>query len=148
MSDLIQPAVLELLLDIEPILQEFGIDFYVVGTIARDIQLGSYINARKTNDVDIAVRVGDETQFAGLKSALIKTGNFEPHPAEAIKLFYKASLEIDLLPFGDIEDDQREIKLHDPALFIINMPGFKELYPFATDIPLPSGQKLKICSLE
>lgn len=148
MSDLIEPVVLELLLDIEPVLQQFEIDFYVVGAIARDIQLGGFVNTRKTKDVDIAIRVGDEAQFSGLKQALIETGNFEAHPSEAIKLFYKTALEIDLLPFGDIEDDQREIRLQDPTLFIINMPGFKELYPFVTDVKLSSGQNLKICSLE
>ena len=36
----------------------------------------------------------------------------------------------------------------DPTLFVINMPGFKEIYPFVTAIELPSGQQLKVCSLE
>ena len=63
-------------------------------------------------------------------------------------MFYKFALEIDLLPFGDIENENREIQLYDPTLFVINMPGFKEAYPFVTELELPSGQTLKICSLE
>src|SRR6185312_8610549 len=104
MGDLIQPAIIEMLKEIEPVLQKFDIDFYVVGAIARDIQLGEYIATRKTNDVDIAIRVGDEKQFAELKRALVETGNFTPHETEAIKLFHKGGIELDLLPFGDIED--------------------------------------------
>lgn len=133
---------------IEPILQSLNIDFYMVGAIARDIQLGDHINTRKTKDVDIAIQVGDESQFLALKDALVRSGDFEAHPNEAIKLFYKSTLEIDLLPFGDIENDQREISLSDPTLFVINMPGFREAYPFVTEVNLQSGQKLKVCSLE
>jgi predicted nucleotidyltransferase len=148
MSDAIQPPVLEMLAALEPILQKLDIDFYIVGAIARDIQLGEHINTRKTKDVDIAIRVGDETQYIALKKALTETGDFEPHPTEAIKVFYKSALEIDLLPFGDIENENREIQLYDPTLFVINMPGFKEAYPFVTELEVSSGQTLKICSLE
>ncbi|NVM66770.1 putative nucleotidyltransferase [Mucilaginibacter sp. SG538B] len=55
---------------IEPILQSLNIDFYMVSTIAWDIQLGDHINTRKTKDVDIAIQVGDESQFFALKNAL------------------------------------------------------------------------------
>jgi predicted nucleotidyltransferase len=148
MADLIQPAVLDMLREIEPILQKFDIDFYVVGAIARDIQLGDFINTRKTNDVDIAIRVGDEKQFSALKKALIDTGRFTAHESEAIKLFHNGAIELDLLPFGDIEDDKREIKLYDPKLFTISMPGFKEAYPFAEEIDINKAGSFKICSLE
>jgi predicted nucleotidyltransferase len=148
MSNLIQPAIVEMLKEIEPILQKFDIDFYVVGAIARDIQLGEYIATRKTNDVDVAIKVGDEKQFSDLKQALVETGNFKPHKTEAIKLFHKGAIELDLLPFGDIEDVNREIKLHDPKIFTISMPGFKEIYPFVKEVGFGKLGSLKICSLE
>lgn len=148
MSDFLQAPVLEMLSGIEPILQSLDIDFYIVGAIARDIQLGDHINTRKTNDVDIAIQVGDEKQFLALKELLIASGDFEAHPKEAIKLFYKSALEIDLLPFGEIENKEREIHLSEPTLFVINMPGFREAYAYVTEIDLVSGQRLKICSLE
>lgn len=148
MSDLLEAPVLEMLSDMEPILKSLGIEFYIVGAIARDIQLGDHVNTRKTKDVDIAIQVGNEKQFIALKELLIASGDFEAHPKEAIKLFYKSALEIDLLPFGDIENDDREIRLSEPTLFVINMPGFREAYPFVTELHLQSGQQLKICSLE
>ncbi|WP_426672097.1 hypothetical protein ACPPVU_12785 [Mucilaginibacter sp. McL0603] len=148
MPNLIQPAIAEMLKAFEATLKKFNIDFYVVGAVARDIQLGEYITARKTNDVDIAIRVGNEKQYSVLKHALTDSGDFVAHTSEAIKLFYKGAIELDLLPFGDIEDDNREIKLHDPKLFIINMPGFKEVYPFAKEIEFENLGSLKICSLE
>lgn len=77
--------------------------------IARDIQLGDFVNTRKTNDVDIAIRVGDEKQFSILKKALIETGRFVAHESEAIKLFHNGAIELDLLPFGDIEDEKEKL---------------------------------------
>lgn len=148
MSDHLEAPVLEMLTSMEPVLKSLGIDFYIVGAIARDVQLGDLINTRKTKDVDIAIRLGDEKQFIALKELLIASGDFEAHPKEAIKLFYKSALEIDLLPFGDIENEEREIHLSDPTLFVINMPGFREAYPFVTELNLQTGQQLKICSLE
>jgi predicted nucleotidyltransferase len=148
MSPFITEQVAAMLKAIEPVLQQFDIDFYVVGAIARDIQLGEFAHARKTNDVDLAIRVGDEKQFNALKAALVETGDFTAHKTEAIKLFYKKAIEVDLLPFGEIEGENRDVTLHEPKLFQINMPGFKEIYPYVEWIELEDVGGLKICSLE
>lgn len=148
MSQFITEQVAAMLKTIEPVLQQLDIDFYLVGAIARDIQLGEFVHARKTNDVDIAIRVGDEQQFNALKEALIETGDFTAHETEAIKLFYKNAVEVDLLPFGEIEGDNRDVTLHEPKLFQLNMPGFKELYPYTSEIEIEAIGGLKICSLE
>jgi predicted nucleotidyltransferase len=47
--------------------------------------------------------IADEGQFYTIKDALLQTGAFTAHETEAIKLCYKHAIEIDLMPFGDIE---------------------------------------------
>lgn len=84
MNQFITEQVTAMLKAIEPVLQQLDIDFYIVGAIARDIQLGEFVHARKTNDVDLAIRVGDEKQFNMSKTALIETGDFTAHETEAI----------------------------------------------------------------
>lgn len=84
MNEFITEQVAAMLKAIESVLQQLDIDFYVVGAIARDIQLGEFVHVRKTNDVDVAIRVGDEHQFNALKSALVATGDFSEHETEAI----------------------------------------------------------------
>jgi len=72
-SKVLQPPPLKTLTRIEPILQSLmNIDFYMVGPIAWDIQLGDHISTRKTKDVDIAVQVGDESQFMENGADLVK----------------------------------------------------------------------------
>jgi predicted nucleotidyltransferase len=72
----INEQVAVMLKAIEPVLKGLGIDFYMVGTVARDIQLGEFAHTRKTNDVDIAIRVGDEAEYDAVKAALVGTGDF------------------------------------------------------------------------
>ena len=133
----------------EPIFEKFGIDYYLVGAVARDIQLGTDAGStRKTNDIDIAILINEEEQFYALKDALIETGNFEAHPTEAIKIFYKGAIEVDLLPFGEIELPNREIRLSKPTPFVINMPGFKEVFPYVSKIQVSEDFTLNVCSLE
>lgn len=134
----------------ESVFTAFDIDYYVVGAVARDIHLSADLGAaaiRKTNDVDLAIMVNDEGQFKQLKTALIETGNFTAHATETIKLFYHKSIEVDLLPFGKIEEPNRNVKLTDPT-FVLNMPGFLEIYPFVNDIQVTDEMNIKVCTME
>ncbi len=147
---LLNPYLIEMLKDMESVFKNFGIDYYLVGAIARDINLSADENAiavRKTEDIDLAITVNDEGQFNELKKALEATGNFTSHPTESIKLYYKEGIEVDLLPFGEIEDPNRKVNLKDPK-FILNMPGFKEIYPFVKDITVDGNFAVKVCSME
>jgi predicted nucleotidyltransferase len=139
-----------MLKDLENVFKTFGIDYYVVGAVARDIHLSADLDAaatRKTNDVDLAILINDEGHFNQLKAALIATGNFTPHATETIKLFYHNAIEVDLLPFGEIEDRNRNVKLTDPS-FLLNMPGFREIYPFVADIQVTDDMSIKVCTME
>lgn len=139
-----------MLKDLENVFTAFGIDYYVVGAVARDIHLSADQGAaaiRKTNDVDLAILINDESQFNQLKTALIATGNFTAHAKETIKLFYHDAIEVDLLPFGEIEEPNRNVRLSDPS-FVLNMPGFMEIYPFVDDIRVTADMSIKVCTME
>lgn len=134
----------------ENVFNGFGIDYYIVGAVARDIHLSADTGSaaiRKTEDVDLAILINDEGQFNEVKAALIKTGNFTSHPTETIKLFYHNAIEVDMLPFGEIEEPNRNVRLTDPS-FVLNMPGFKEIYPFVDDIQVTDELTVKVCTME
>ena len=147
---ILAPAIAELLADLEAVFSKFGIDFYLVGAVARDINLSAneqLTSNRGTKDVDLAVKISDEGQYNQVKAALVETGIFEAHETEAIKLMYKNNIEVDLLPFGEIEQPNRNVKLTNPT-FVLNMPGFTEVYPFVKDFALENGQIVKVCTME
>ena len=144
------PIISEMLMELQAVFYKFNIDFYLVGAVARDIHLYAneqFISARGTKDVDLAITISDQGQYKQVKAALVQTGLFEEHQTEAIKLIYKNSIEVDLLPFGDIEQQNRDVRLTDP-IFVLNMPGFKEIYPFVSDFVLENGQMIKVCTME
>lgn len=135
----------------EPVFRSFDVGYYLAGAMARDIHLSAhekYAAKRRTKDVDIAVMLDEEEKFYQIKEALLATGDFEESAYKAIKLIYKGELEIDLLPFGEIENEDRELKLSRHSLLVMDMSGFREVYPFVNTIDLENGVSLNICSLE
>jgi predicted nucleotidyltransferase len=150
-DNILTKPVLEMLAQFQQVLAQFGVDFYLVGAVARDIHFSrnpAFASKRATLDVDLAVMLADEEQFYTVKEALVNTGNFTAHSTEAIKLFYKGAIELDLLPFGEIENEYRETRIQKPRLFALDVPGFMELLPEAQVIEVGDGTSLKVCSLE
>jgi predicted nucleotidyltransferase len=122
-----------------------------VGALARDIRLSAhedYAAKRRTKDVDIAVLLDDEDQFYAIKDALIATGNFQQSTVKDIKLYYKESIEVDLLPFGGIETEERRLELSHRAILSMDMSGFREVHPFVETITIGKALVLDVCSLE
>jgi predicted nucleotidyltransferase len=77
--------------------------FLIVGAMARDLLLyhaHGICAARATSDIDLALAVADWAEFGTLRSALLSSGAFEPHPKVNHKVFHRGRLEIDLIPFG------------------------------------------------
>jgi predicted nucleotidyltransferase len=131
--DLLNPLVAEMLKTMETVFRAFEVDYYLVGAIARDIRLSTqegFAAKRKTNDVDIAILLDNEKQFYDIKEAFVATNLFEESSYKAIKLIYKDAIEVDLLPFGEIENEGRQLLLSRHTLLVMDMNGFKEVYPF------------------
>ncbi|MCW3092203.1 MAG: hypothetical protein JWP81_3272 [Ferruginibacter sp.] len=149
--NLLNPSIAEMLKTLEIVFRGFGIDYFLVEAVARDIRLagGAEFKAlRKTKDVDIAILLDGEEQFYAIKDALVATGHFEESAYKAIKLIYKDAIELDLLPFGEIENEERELLLSRHTLLVMDMSGFKEVYPFIETLTVAEGLSLNVCSLE
>ena len=59
--------------------EDLGIDFFVVGAVARDLILELSYNIRPqraTADIDLGIRIDNWQQFEELKESLISTGFF------------------------------------------------------------------------
>jgi predicted nucleotidyltransferase len=148
-DNIVDPLLKEILGHVNRAAIPLGIDFYVAGAVARDYHLSKmpdYIPSRRTRDLDVAVMVADEEQFIQLKKALLDTSLFQEH-TEPIKLIYKDVIELDLLPFGEIEE-AGIIRLTKPKIFTLDMPGFTLLNDFTEIVQWDEKLKAKICALE
>lgn len=144
-------VVIEILNTLIPTLQELGINYFVVGAFARDAELLAKGHTdepkRKTNDLDLAVMMANEEAFEHLKIKIGNIDGFELHSTEPIKLIYQQRYEVDLLPFGEIENEKGQVELKAHRSFLLDMPGFKEVFPNINTIPTNQGYDLNVCSL-
>lgn len=130
-----QPEISGMLSALERGFEKFGIDFYLVGAVARDVWM-SGINKitprRTTGDIDFAVLINDKGVYEQLKEYLISEEDFHPTKENAFVLI-KNNTEVDLMPFGAIEDEQSRVTVQGTGYTTMRVPGFKEVYK--SDLP-------------
>lgn len=146
-----QPQLSEMLSALERGLNKFGIDFYLVGAVARDLWM-SAINdippSRITGDIDFAVFINDKGTYDRLQEYLINTEGFHPYRNNAFVLVWKGFIQVDLLPFGEIQDKNDSVTVEGSGLTSLNMPGFKEIYDDGLpEVELEEIHKFKFCTL-
>ena len=110
----LDPNTIEMLHEMETVFKKFDIEYYLAGAFARDIQFqtkNSEIFIRKTDDIDLAVCISHEEKYNEVMEALVATGSFTRDEKEIIKLHYRLGKEVDLIPFGEIENAERVVHL-------------------------------------
>lgn len=115
---------------LENCLKEVGIDFYVLGALARDMLFSNEgISTRTTADVDLAVYINskDEDIYQLLRKILIDNYGFTESNENNIALISAEGTTIDLLPFGEIEV-QDGVTIAGEGLSSIKVNGFKEVH--------------------
>jgi predicted nucleotidyltransferase len=118
----------DLLKEIKNITKPLGIRFFVIGATARDIILEAgygVSSGRKTKDVDFAVMVEDWPGYDRLKRALFSTGHIIENKKILHRLRFKDVLEVDVLPFGEIENPKGSIKWPEDSS-VMKVIGFRE----------------------
>jgi predicted nucleotidyltransferase len=148
--DIFDPLPAGMFTVVNEIAQNFKVDYFLIGAVAKDIQLSSrpgLAAKRKTNDIDIAIVIDNEDQFDKIIAALIATGDFRQTENNPIKLMYQERIELDLLPFGEIENQERQLRLN-KGVVSMDMNGFKEVYPFVETHAITKYMRLKVCPFE
>lgn len=131
-------------------LQMFNIDYYLVGAISRNVWMTGLHNItpkRTTTDIDFAVFINDKGLYESLKEYLIEKENFAPYHENAFVLIWKNGLQVDLLPFGAIEDEHRKVTINGTGYTSVYVPGFKEVYDDALPEIEIDDYKFKCCTL-
>ena len=128
--------------DVDRYASDLGINYLVVGAMARDLVLvhgfGSKIE-RGTRDVDFGINLDNWHQFFELQNKLIKSG-FEQDPTQVHKFTRTDNeglpWEIDIVPFGKIMDDVHKISWPPNQEFVMNVLGFNEAYISALKVTI------------
>jgi predicted nucleotidyltransferase len=129
-SKKIDKQTLHLLTAINEKADSMGINYFIIGAVARDILLhyefGMPIE-RKTNDIDLSIKIKNWDEFNLFVNNLKSEGLIEDTNVFHRYLFDKISL-IDIIPFGSIANDHNEITWPDADKTKMTIIGFEESY--------------------
>lgn len=135
---------------VEQACQQTGIDFYLVGAVARDIAMAIHglESSRVTRDLDLAVLVPDEADYQRLKDTLLAQGNFAEVRNMPFTLKYAGQTDVDLLPFGGLEINNSLLLNRGEGVARLAVTGFAEVYDFGTKLVTLDDQfTFRVCGL-
>jgi predicted nucleotidyltransferase len=147
----IEPAIVAVLRAVHVAAQAQRLEFFIAGAFARDIWL-DYIYqvpvARLTRDIDIGINVSSWTEFESLREALISDAGFVPDVHRLHRLFMSSSgVPLDIVPFGGVENRQRQIAWPPDGATIMSLMGFAEAFRGAPLLDLAPGLQVRVTSL-
>jgi len=148
LSNKLPTQIIDILRRLKTVADELNIPIILIGATARDLILQHTYNIqsnRATTDIDFGVGVSNWDEFANLKSALNKTGNFSSgnKPEHQIKDLISET-PIDLIPFGEIENPRGKITLRNKNEMTTS--GFVEAFESALDLKLAENLTIKVVS--
>lgn len=142
------PLLIELLRTISRCFKEIDQDFFVIGATARDIlirQLVGVSSQRRTRDLDLAIAIPDWEAFSQISHTLVENG-FEKDPS-MLQRFYYGSYELDIVPYGDVAEDDGYIYWPPEENIAMSVKGFSEVLSEAITVSIDNGFEIKIASL-
>lgn len=103
---------------------------------------------RATRDIDFAVFINDKGIYEAIKEYFISEEEFETYKGNAFVLLWKDGTQVDLLPFGNIEDENRRVTVEGTGYTSVNVDGFKEIYDEGLpEIEMLDVSPFKVCTL-
>lgn len=137
----------EVLLQVSETCKELGIEYFIVGAIARNIwYVSNDKNPSGTKDVDLGVYIADIKQYNRLRAILSNKYNYTRSAENAFCLLTPEGKQIDLLPFGEIEKEG-QVLIEGKGLININLDGFKEVFELGLDEIRIGKEIYKACSI-
>lgn len=140
-------GIREVLQQVRQACNELDLDFFLVGAIARNIWFA--INEERpsgTKDIDFGIYVPSEVEYNKLRDLLMTKYNYHPSKENAFCLITENGKQVDLLPFGSIEEDG-QVMIEGQGLQKINLDGFEEAFLAGSQEVIIGDEKYKSCSI-
>jgi predicted nucleotidyltransferase len=147
LSGKIDPQTIEVLSIISHEAAALKIPFFVIGAFARDLILEYYHKikpTRKTIDLDLGIKVAVWEDFDKLINRLSRESKFSPDPERNSQRIYLGEFPVDIVPFGDVSDDQQNIFWPPDKAVKMSVAGFQEVYESSISVKLSENPELVI----
>lgn len=137
----------EVFLQISETCKDLDIDFFIVGAIARNIwYVANRETPKGTKDIDFGIYVPSEIEYNHLRKRLQDKFKYIASSENAFCLITPDGKQIDLLPFGGIEEAD-QVMIEGKGLRKISLEGFKEVYQLGAIETRIGEEKYKACSI-
>lgn len=148
LSNVKEGALKEVYDAVEEAFKALGIDYYLIGAIARDTWYAcAKKEPRKTFDVDFAALVGSNAEYEKVKQYLKDHKQYQDTRWNTFVMIAPSGMQVDILPFGEIEIDDG-IRLEGKGLTTIKVNGFKEVYDSGTQsVEMDTGHTFQVATL-
>lgn len=149
-ENLNNPLLKDLLKELNGFFGGINVDFYVIGATARDIILSNLhdlIPERKTDDLDIAIAISDWSQFQSIEENLPKIEGFAKSREQKQRFIYKGIYVIDIVPFGDVAEDDGNIYWPPDETIAMSVWGFPEMADSTISVEIDGEFSIRIASL-
>ncbi|MBF0649235.1 nucleotidyl transferase AbiEii/AbiGii toxin family protein [Dysgonomonas sp. GY75] len=149
-ENLNNPLLKDLLKELNDFFGNINVDFYVIGATARDIILSNLhdlVPERKTNDLDIAIAISDWNQFQSIEKNLPKKEGFTKSKEQKQRFIYKGFYVIDIVPFGDVAEDDGNIYWPPDETIAMSVLGFPEMADSTISVEIDGEVSIQIASL-
>lgn len=149
-ENLNNPLLKDLLKELNNFFGSINMDFFVIGATARDIILSNLhdlVPDRKTADLDIAIAITDWNQFQSIEENLPKKEGFTKSKEQKQRFIYKKSYVIDIVPFGDVAEDDGNIYWPPDETIAMSVWGFPEMADSTISVEIDGEFFIEIASL-
>ena len=127
-----------------------SVQWMIVGAMARDLHLiyahGIRVD-RLTTDTDLALAINTWAEFAHVRDALLRSGNFIDDRRVDHKYVHRSGRALDVVPFGDIEDRSGVIAWPPSGAMTMSVVGYREALAGSIVLQLPNEQRAQLPSI-
>ncbi len=122
------PLLKSLLGLLSEFIQNDVLDFYVVGATARDIIMALHgeKSGRATLDLDIAIALSTWNRFDKVETKLLLHQDIQKDRTQIQRFLYKEILKFDIIPFGEIMQNDDKIYWPPDETVAMSVLGFEE----------------------
>ncbi len=149
----IEPDDLELLREISRVCETCGVQWMLIGALARDVlldRLADMSAGRATDDVDIAVTVASWNDFDALKGAFAESGLLEPtttaHRLRGTSGGPFEARRVDVVPFGEQIQDGTMLRWPPDQTTVMSVVGFVDAFDASLEIAF-DGLRFRVVSV-
>ena len=148
----LEPAHVQALGAVAAAAAQVGVDWFLVGALARDWLLEALHGVptqRKTSDADIAIALPDWPAFESVKLGIVGSGEFQAHPRVTHRLDHVTlqGFHLDLVPFGAIAGTQATIAWPPAHAVVMNVIGYTDALAGAVTLRIAADLSIKVASL-